>query len=316
MIPASLYSQLLPVLSPFAQEHYDPINTCYLLLPLTEEKHNIKNSAPSKEKIKKPTHAPHYPTVFSQNTYKRVPAKDQIVYDNTTTPSRPLFDTKWISHLACYFQEPCTFRSPKFYLLHAQVLLDRFFEKNPSLACETNRALHPNIMLMALHLTFKKQEDLAIWNIDNLDFLLGKAASNVTTQDRQEFNQMERAYLIACKHELHTEIDPKDELHTILYKYHVSDERLHAMLHSGRPGDFLIYAEGDHYILAVKNAEVICYPFFLKGTGEITYDMFPYTLSESGLRNKHPAPSQPLYKNLEAFLYDCKASGNLPYSTY
>lgn len=262
-------------------------------------------------------------TIFKEKCYKRVPRLEELAYRLEGSLKGPLFDAKWNTLALRYFDSKAILYTPKMYLDRAQILLDRFFTKNPSLLQDSHKALHPNIMLLTLHITFKITEDLLVWNIDQLGFLNDVADSELTLGDRQVFNRMELAYLSACNYELEIHSSPLAVLQAQLFKRAVSDQDLFTLLQPKLPGDFLIYSEADFYVLAVKIVQptdketIVCHPFFMNKEGHIdrvAHDqktlLKPYKIDERGNRNSTFEPRELRYLDFHNFLSSCSAFGD------
>ena len=171
--------------------------------------------------------------------------KDIKIDENT---KRPVFDEKWEDLARKFMGRQSLAQDNKYYLENAQTLLDRLFAKVPKLAEESNKGMYPNLMMMALHLALKTDEDLAIWNSDMVEDLAYPPTALL--------NKMERAFLGGIDYEMQTKRDPNVEMKEFLLAETLPTKEFRTILMKHPIGTYIIQKEGDHYILAIQSKVV------------------------------------------------------------
>lgn len=186
-------------------------------------------------------------------------AGDKVSYSHNGTP---LFDRKWSPFTAQLISKESVYDFPDDYHKKAQVLLNRFLEKNPDFKTEEYKDTHPALMLAALNLTIKTEEELAVWNVDFADVLARdiidpaggeQEAIRTIKTIRKDLDSMEQIFLKGIEWNIQCELPIKEEMQSFILEPPVEEAKIEAFFADKPAGSFVIQEKDDTYIVSIKS---------------------------------------------------------------
>lgn len=213
--------------------------------------------------------------------FPSIPDQSKVPYKE----KNPQFDEKW-KGLASRMQGGgrSVYATPDAYILRAQILLDRFLDKNPQFMNKEFQDLHPALMFQALSTTFKVEEDLAIWNLDHAQMLTSGLTSYINPRTiRRDIDSMEQLFLKGVEWNVNTNPSIEADMNTHLLERPLPDGGTTELLADAKTGAFVIQKKDDHYVMDVKtgDGEVVSHEFTFDAE-ENAVEKLPDSSAEKG----------------------------------